>query len=301
MMAGRTGSTIANGPNSGTDLTPAAMSSTTRTLRKIRRRQWWGRLKLRRRNERFAINRAEYRVFSQHREDGIIEYLLDAIGAGTGTFVEIGFAPDVCNCLNLALNRGFTGLFVDGSEAKCRLARDVFAQLGRPDLGVAHAFLTTADINDVIARHGMKREIDILSIDVDGNDYWFWECLHVVNPRIVVIEYNASLGAERSLTIPYDPGFVRYDKHPSGFYHGASLVALNRLGIRRGYRLVGCETTGVNAFFLRADLDAPGVDTLTPALAFRPHRGRTRYKKVDQAAQFARIAHMPFVDVAGSD
>jgi hypothetical protein len=273
------------------------MTSASLTTFNIRRRQLLGRLKLRRGGEALAINRAEYRVFSQHREDGILDHLLDSVGVGPGLFVEFGFAPDVCNCLNLMLNRRFSGLFIDGSERKCALARDVFSRLKRMDVGVACEFLTTENLNEVISRGGIHGEIDVLSIDVDGNDYWFWEVLDVVTPRIVVIEYNASFGPSRSLTVPYDPAFVRYQKHDSGFYHGASLMALQRLGVRKGYRLVGCDTTGVNAFFLRDDLDAPAIETIEVERAFRPHRSRLKYKGVSQEAQFARISDMEFVDV----
>lgn len=273
------------------------MPGAPRTVFNIRRRHLLGRLKLRRRDAELPINRTEFRVFSQHREDGIIDHLLDAVGVGPSAFVEFGFAPDVCNCLNLMLNRRFGGLFIDGSEGKCTLAREVFQRLGRRDVTVACKFLTTADLNRVIAGNGVQGEIDVLSIDVDGNDYWFWEALDVVTPRIVVIEYNASFGPSRSLTVPYDPEFVRYHKHDSGFYHGASLTALERLGRRKGYRLVGCDSTGVNAFFLRDDLGATEVETLEVSRAFHPHRSRLKYKGVSQEEQFARIGDMEFVEV----
>ncbi len=274
------------------------MKSVAGTLISIRVRRWFGRLRLRRRGEPLAINRAEYRVFSQHREDGVIDHLLNTVPPGPGLFVEFGFAPDVCNCLNLVVNRGFSGLFIDGSASKCDLARRVFRAMGREDVKVARAFLDVDNINRIIASHGIDGEIDVLSVDVDGNDYWFLEAIDVANPRIVVIEYNASLGVARSLTVPYDPGFVRYEKHDSGFYHGASLLALSRLAARKGYRLVGCDSTGVNAFFLRNDLPAPSVETLAVETAFRAHRGRVKYKKVSQDEQFARIRDMPFVEIA---
>lgn len=271
------------------------------TAFRIRWKQIVGRRRSRRAPTTPAINQWEYRVFSQHREDGVIDHLLDSVGAGNRMFVEFGFGPDVCNCLNLVMNRAFSGLFIDGSEEKCRIARAVYERLDKREVTVVESFLTTENINQTILEAGVTGEIDVLSIDVDGNDYWFWAALTAVKPRVVIIEYNASLGRDRSLTVPYDPAFVRYEKHASGFYHGASLLALVRLGKKIGYRLVGCDSTGVNAFFLRDDLHAPGIDTLSVDEAFFPHRSRVKYKHISESEQFERIRTMEFVQVDPDD
>jgi hypothetical protein len=254
----------------------------------------------RRTSEGPAIHRAEYRVLSQNGEDGIIDYLLDAVGVGPGVFIEFGFMDMECNCLHLAFARDFQGLLMDGSARGCQHARDAYRWLGKPRIRVANAFVTAENLDDLIAQQGFSGEIDVLSIDVDGVDYWLWEGLEVVRPRIVAIEYNASMGDDRAITVPYEPAFVRWNKHDSGLYHGVSLLALERLGEHKGYRLVGCDSMGVNAFFVRKDLDAPRVATLTTKEAFCDHRLRIERLGLTTQAQFERVAHLPFVEI-GAD
>lgn len=244
------------------------------------------------------LHRAEYSVLSQNGEDGIIDYLLEAVGVGPGLFVEFGFGKTECNCLHLAFDRKFAGLLMDGSTRGCTYARDAYRWLGKHhQIQVVNAFVTAENVNSLIAGRGITGDIDVLSIDVDGVDYWLWERLDVVSPRIVVIEYNASMGDERAITVPYEPAFVRWNKHDSGLYHGVSLLALERLGARKGYRLVGCDTMGVNAFFLRDDLDAPSVPTLTTKQAFQHHRSRIERLELTTEQQFAQVAHLPYVEI----
>ena len=263
----------------------------------IRIKQLFGRFKVRRRFESLPINRMEYRVFSQHREDGIIDHLLESLGIDTGTFVEFGFSAAQCNCLNIALNRKFTGTFIDGSQKKCRMAKQAYRWLGLKNVQVIHSFLTAENLNTVIADCGVPLEVDVLSVDVDGNDYWFWSELEVISAKVVVIEYNASFGSQLCVTVPYDPDFRRYEKHDSGFYHGASLRALEHLGRKKGYRLVACDATGVNAFFLRDDLCAEAIETLLVQEAFRENRGRVKYKGISQKNQLEIIKDLDLVVV----
>jgi len=264
---------------------------------RIRIKQMIGCLKIRRRFEVLPINRREYRVFSQHREDGIIDHLLESIGVSSGTFVELGFSAEQCNCLNLAINRKFTGVFVDCSPKKCAVAMKAYRWLRLKNLQVLCSFLTVENLNSVIAGAEMPHDVDVLSIDVDGNDFWFWSGLEAVSAKIVVIEYNASFGSQLCVTVPYDPDFRRYEKHDSGFYHGASLRALEYLGRGKGYRLVACDATGVNAFFLRDDLCSAAIETLSVKEAFRGNRGRVKYKGVSQSKQLELISDMDLVVV----
>ena len=120
----------------------------------------------------------------------------------------------------------------------------------------------------------MKGEIDLLSIDIDGNDYWIWKAIEAVDPRVVAIEYNASLGPRDPLICVYKPEFDARAMHPSGWYHGAALTALTRLANRRGYALVGCESAGVNAFYVRRELLGGRLPELQPERAFYPHQRR---------------------------
>ena len=264
---------------------------------KIQIKRAIGRLRVTRSTVQLEIQQHEYRVISQHREDGIIDHLLDTVGVSNGTFVEFGFAINECNCMNLVLNRDFSGLFIDGSEQVCSDATAALLCLNKPKVNVVNAFLSIENINPIITDKGPTGEIDVLSVDIDGNDYWLWSAIDVVNPRIVVAEYNASFGDQRAITIPYDPEFVRYERHSSGFYHGASLAALHRLGSRKGYQLVGCDFTGVNAFFVRDDLMTPAIKAVSVADAFMQNRGRVKYKKVSTEDQFKKIADQLFVEI----
>src|SRR5437899_5328325 len=112
------------------------------------------------------------------------------------------------------------------------------------------AFLTLANINELVERSGLEKELDLLSIDIDGNDYWIWEAIDGIQPRVVVIEYNALFRPPHKVVQEYEA------EHRWGGtnYFGASLKALEELGERKGYHLVGCSFSGANAFFVRHDL-----------------------------------------------
>jgi hypothetical protein len=270
--------------------------SALRRLR-IRLRLLHGNLRdraLRRRPLPGSIAASEFRVYSQHREDGIVDFVLGLAGLQGGGFVEFGFAPHECNCLNLAVNRGWSGLFIDASRVKCDDARHLLGRICGRRADIVEEHLTTANIGAVLGR--APSTVEVLSIDVDGNDYWLWQAISH-EPALVVIEYNASLGPERSVSVPYRPDFDRYAMHPSGLYHGASLKALERLGRRKGYRLVGVERTGVNAFFVRGDVAAATLPAVDAAAAFRPHRGRTTYRGMSVEEQMATVAGLPFMEI----
>jgi hypothetical protein len=125
--------------------------------------------------------------------------------------------------------------------------------------------VTCEDVNELITECGFAGEIDLLSIDIDGMDYWIWQALTACNPRLVAIEYNWLFGPERAVTVPYDSAF---DLEKAGLrsYHGASLAALVTLGRCKGYRLVATER--VNAFFLRNDV-APGIREIDTRHGYR--------------------------------
>jgi hypothetical protein len=120
----------------------------------------------------------------------------------------------------------------------------------------------------LIRRNGITGEIGLLSVDIDGNDYWVWEAIDVVCPSVVVVEYNSRFGPEKSVTVPYDARFVRSRAHHSTIYYGASLAALCLLGKRKGYSFVGCNKGGNNAFFVRSELKPVDLPGLTPAEGF---------------------------------
>jgi hypothetical protein len=144
----------------------------------------------------------------------------------------------------------------------------------RHSIDAVSAFVTAENIDSVIAGTGVSGEIGLLSIDVDGMDYWLWDAVSSVSPWIVVIEHQSAFGPDLAVTVPYDPSFDASRAHPSWQYAGASLRALHRLGASRGYRLVGVESSGLNAFFVRDDI-AGDLWNLTPAEAYVPSKFRT--------------------------
>ncbi len=244
-----------------------------------------------------VINRYELSVLSQNGEDGVLFYLFSTLGTVNRYFVEFGIEDGrQCNTGNLSLNFGWRGLLIEGNVEYALNARQYYAQRlreRRDDVKIANAFIQPDNINKLFEDNDVPAEIDLLSIDIDGNDYWVWQAMNATSPRIVVIEYNASMGAERSISTQYDPTFDRWKKHDSGYYHGASLTALNKLAASKGYGLIGCDSLGINAFFVRSDVVAGKLPLLTPQAAFFPHFQRP--ESVED--QFARIQHLSFEQV----
>ena len=124
-------------------------------------------------------------------------------------------------------------------------------------------FVNQENINQILSKNGLSGDIGILSIDIDGNDYWVWKAIDIISPRIVIVEYNAKFGISKALTIPYDPNFTRSKAHYSMMYAGASLKALCLLGNEKGYAFIGCNSAGNNAFFLRKDVKPDFIKELT--------------------------------------
>jgi len=248
---------------------------------------------------RSAINQHELQVYSQHGEDGILQFIFSQIGPGTKTFVEFGMGDGrECNTAFLTLHHGWRGLLMDGNAERVAAACAFYERnLGEGQRGVAivDTWITTENINGLIDAHGPGAELDLLSIDMDGMDYWIWKAISSVRPRVVVIEYSAVLGWERATTVPYAPDFSRWRAHPSGLYAGASLRALEDLGREKGYRLVGCNRQGINAFFIRDDIAAEALPAVPAANAYYP--GDDLVLGLITPDRIAEIAHLDFVDV----
>ena len=239
------------------------------------------------------VNIYEFSCYSQNGEDGIILHLLSKAGAVNRTIVEIG-TEDAreCNSANLIFNFGWSACLIEADGAWAGKAREHIQAMHAGDrVQVINQRVTPDNINALLAGAAVPEEPDVLSIDIDSHDYWVWQALSACRPRIVVIEYNASFGPELSVTIPAprDDGAGLPD---APCYHGASITALQRLGARKGYELVGGDSNGVNAFFVRRDLaESSGLHAVTPAQAFRPHRRRSRKKTWHE--QYQSIAHLP--------
>ena len=243
-----------------------------------------------------GLGRYEYSWLSQNGEDGILRYLFGEIGFESRWFVEFGFGADQCNALRLILKEGFHGLLMDGSAENVAYFKHAAAQHGIDRVTAVRTFITRENLQRLIQENGVPRNIDFLSLDVDGNDYWFWEALECISPRVVCIEYNAGIGPDLALTVPYDESFERYNKHASGFYYGASLAALESLGRRKGYYLIGCDSTGTNAFFLRDDVAIDSITALTAREAFRP-QSNWLGRGISEAEQLEFMQSMPYEEV----
>lgn len=180
------------------------------------------------------IHTAEFRVFSQWGEDGILQHLIRHVAIPRNIFIEFGVENYLeSNTRFLLTNNNWAGLVIDGSAKNIEfIKRDEI--YWRHSLKAELSFITQDNINDLIRRNGLTGEIGLLSIDIDGNDYWVWEAIDAVIPSVVVIEYNARFGPDRAVTIPYDAGFVRTTAHHSNIYFGASLEALCLLGEAQG-------------------------------------------------------------------
>jgi hypothetical protein len=206
-----------------------------------------------------------FRIFSQFDEDGIALFLLALAGDGPRTLVDLGSGDGVnaSNSANLILNFGFHGLLVEADPELAARARAFFARhpdsKARPPVTVA-SFLTRENVNEIVETAGFNGEIDLLSIDVDGNDYWIWRALDRIKPRLVITETHPEYGLD-DYVMPYEPGFVWSDAPPE-LRHGASTPAMVRLAQQLGYRLVAANLYGFNLFFARKDI-APQLPEIT--------------------------------------
>jgi len=226
-----------------------------------------------------------FRVFSQFDEDGIIVFLLGVIGVGPGKFVDIGGGDGIgaSNCANLALNFGFHGLFIDRDIEWIKRGKRFYEK--HPDTRLyppkfEHGTVKRSNVNQIISNAGFQGEIDVLSIDIDGNDYWIWDALECVSPRIVVIETHVEFGMN-SIVVPYDDDYVwERGMHPQ--YLGASPVAMTKLARRLGYRLVGTNRFGFNAFYIRNDLGKDLIPEIEVSEVFRHERNKERIKLFEE-------------------
>ncbi|MDO8558734.1 MAG: hypothetical protein Q7R84_00170 [bacterium] len=224
-------------------------------------------------DQKIDLANHEFKIYSKVGEDGLILYILSKIGAVDHSFMEMGVEEGrECNTANLALNFGWRGLLIDASKQGIEKAKIYYQEkLGKNSANVKplHCFITAENINQLLSDNGMQGEIDLMSMDIDGNDYWIWKALNVIKPRLVVAEYNASYGPSRSLTIKYNSNHF-HNNNRSSLYFGASLTALKKLADSKGYILVGCDSQGHDAFFVRRDLAAGKFKEVSPEEAFYP-------------------------------
>lgn len=191
-----------------------------------------------------------YRVYSQSDEDGILHEILHRIGDGGRRFVEIGAGDGFENNTLFLLIQGWRGVWIEGSSRKVTSAKKHHeAEIAEGRLQVVEQYATAANIDETIKRFS-PGELDVLSVDIDGNDYYVLGAIRAVAPRVIVAEYNAKFPPDVRWIMEHNEAH-RWD---STDYFGASLKALEILLLERGYFLVGCNLLGTNAFFIRKDL-----------------------------------------------
>ena len=248
------------------------------------------------------IHSTEFKVFSQWGEDGIIQWIISKLPSSKPIFIEFGVANyQESNTRFLLMNNNWKGFIIDGSKANIDSvkARDFY---WRHDLTAVDAFVNKDNINSLFKENGFTGDIGILSIDIDGNDYWVWDAIDCVNPQVIICEYNSVLGAEKTVVVPYEANFERTKAHYSNLYWGASLRAYELLGKKKGYSLIGCNSAGVNAFFVK-DSYASFFEVKTTEQAYicskfrdsRDREGKLSY--LSSSARLEVMKEMPLFDI----
>lgn len=200
-----------------------------------------------------SLKDLELKCFSQFGDDGIIQYLAHNLSLTNKTFVEFGVENYFESNTRFLLEKdNWSGFVMDGSDKNMmELKKGSF--YWKHNLNARTAFVTKENINSLLEENCADwDDIDILHIDIDGNDYWIWKEI-TMNPAVVIVEYNSNFGSERALSIPYDPEFYRTNAHHSNLYWGCSLRALTILAAEKGYEFIGCNSAGNNAYFVRKD------------------------------------------------
>jgi hypothetical protein len=229
------------------------------------RNQYLGIALLARRYGYTGLAAAELKVFSQNGEDGILATIFSRIGTTNRFFVEFGASDGVeCNTRFLMEVLGWSGLYIEPGAAAYKRLEARLAH--RDDVRTVHSLVTPDNVCRLFTANGVPAEPDLVSIDIDGQDYWVWEALDAFRPRVVVIEHNATLVGAR-LVEPKSSGTtvdIDVDALPYQGLAGASMEAMRALGERKGYRLVYGELAGANLFFVRDEYAACFDDEFLP-------------------------------------
>jgi hypothetical protein len=198
-----------------------------------------------------SLARYEHQVFSQSGEDGVIREIFRRIGTTNRYFVEFGVENGLENNTHFLLQQGWRGSWIEGSEPMSRQIREAFhSYLDQGTLSLLNSFVTAENISQLFSRLKVPLEFDLLSIDIDGNDYWIWKALDQWKPRVITVEYNGRFPPDYEWVMPYNASHC-WDGNS---HFGASLKSLELIGRAKGYKLVYCNFAGSNSFFIRADV-----------------------------------------------
>ena len=241
-----------------------------------------------------SLYEVEFRIFSQWGEDGIIEWLIQNLPIEKTTFVEFGVENySEANTRFLLENRNWKGLIMDGNESHMNYIKQDQIYW-RHELQAITAFITRENINELLKEYGYGSNLGILSIDVDGNDYWLLDAIKDVSASILICEYNPILGDRYAITVPYKPNFTRFDAHYSGLYFGASIKALIDLAKKKGYEFIGTCSNGINAFFVDSKL-FPNIKEKIVNIKPMPSRHRDARDKSGQLQYTAGLERLDLI------
>tara|TARA_E500000178_G_scaffold329813_1_gene361120 strand:+ start:1752 stop:2651 length:900 start_codon:yes stop_codon:yes gene_type:complete len=200
------------------------------------------------------LDNLAFSIYSQFNEDGIIQFLINNLDIKNKEFIEIGVENfEEANTRFLLQNNCWKGLIIDSLKENINFIKKQ-TYYWRYQLEAEDVFITKENVNNIIKKYDFKQNIGLLSIDIDGNDYWVWDAISSINPDVLIIEYNSLFGSEKSLTIKYDKNFVRPNRGIYKCLYGASLKALTNLSEKKGYSLVAVNSNGNNAFYVRNEL-----------------------------------------------
>jgi len=193
-----------------------------------------------------------FRAYSQNGEDGVLHFVFSLIKTTNKKCVEICAGDGIeCNTANLIINHGWTGLLVDGNQAKVARGREFYGMISETRIWppkFVQAWITAESVNSILRDNGMTGEIDLFSLDIDGNDYWIWKAIDCIQPRVVILEFQKAW--EESVSMRYTPDYVWPGFRDPKSLSGASLPAFVNLGRKKGYRLVASHRC-LNAVFVQ--------------------------------------------------
>ena len=195
------------------------------------------------------ISDVEFRVFSQWGEDGIIDWVINQIPNISKNFIEIGTEDfKEANTRFLLMNKNWDGVLIEGDKNYVEnIKKDRI--YWKHNIKVINEFVNLSNIDNIISNLKLKKEIGLISLDIDGIDYWILKKLKLLKPGIFICEFNPLFGYEKSVTVPYKKKFIRSKEHYSNSYFGASLRAIINL-LKKEYLFIGTNSAGNNAFFI---------------------------------------------------
>ena len=229
-------------------------------------------------SEKVLLSQTGFSCYSQHEEDGILLFIFSLIGVENKKCVEICAGTGIeCNTANLIIHHKWIGLLCDGNPDNIAIAKEFYKNFPTTQIWppkIQHAWISLDNVNNLIKDNGFEGEIDLLSLDIDGIDYWLWKGINIINPRVIVLEINHLWGPEKSVSVPYKPDFKAEFTEYGSDYAGASIAAFVKLGKEKGYRLVGTNAFATNAFFIREDIKHDWLPEVSPNSCFDHPRAK---------------------------